>query len=369
MIAIPQNEENENEDQKFLDTIKNKENIDINQKKNNIRKFIYPIIILIILISSFYIKVNNNKSNLSIIINSFNENNNLNDLINKVLSYHIDNCELIISTNYLFNNKLSEDQIENIKKRNISSKIINYSENTNTVKIRLDSALKSSGDYIIYIDPEEKISLKILNTYKKDIKENNIDIIHFDYDFDHIEKNKIIYQPQIFESLFFYRDDFNFNHFHILGKIYKREIITKAALNLNKIYLNQSNKYFDEMLIVSLIFKEANTFIKLRQDNYCNRDKCQLNLFKKYNYDKKILKDAILFIRFLFEHTGKDKVQEKRMAVKVFKDLLIEKKVKMFYNNELIELIMDTIELYLNCELINDIDKKDILNYKKSIRK
>ena len=380
MIEIPQNDENEN--QKFLRVIKYNENPDMNPKKINIRKSIYLIIILIILIFSFYLKDSNSlntiekiseinntnsKKTLSIIINSFKNNNNLNSLINKVLSYNIDNSELIISTNYLSNTKLFEEQIGNFKKKNISLKYIKYGENTNTVKMRLDSALKSTGDYLIYIDPENP-SLNILNTYNNKIKEN-IDIIHYEYDFDFIENNKIIYQPQIFESLFFYHDSFNYNHFHIIGKIYKREMFTKAAKNLNKLYLEQSDKYFDEMMIVSLVFKEANTFIKYKSNSNCNKNKCQKDLIKNYDYNKKILKDAVLFVKFLFEYTGEDKVQEKRMAVKVFKDLLIVKNVRSFHNSELLKLVHDTFDLYLNCDIINDLDKEEILKYRKSIRK
>ena len=380
MIEIPQNDENEN--QKFLRVIKYNENPDMNPKKINIRKSIYLIIILIILIFSFYLKDSNSlntiekiseinntnsKKTLSIIINSFKNNNNLNSLINKVLSYNIDNSELIISTNYLSNTKLSEEQIGNFKKKNISLKYIKYGENTNTVKMRLDSALKSTGDYLIYIDPENP-SLNILNTYNNKIKEN-IDIIHYEYDFDNIENNKIIYQPQIFESLFFYHDSFNYNHFHLMGKIYKREMFTKAAKNLNKLYLEQSDKYFDEMMIVSLVFKEANTFIKYKSNSNCNRNKCQKDLIKNYHYNKKILKDVVLFVKFLFEYTGEDKVQEKRMAVKVFKDLLIAKNVRSFHNSELLKLVHDMFDLYLNCDIINDLDKEEILKYRKSIRK
>ena len=140
--------------------------------------------------------------------------------------------------------------------------------------------------------------------------------------------------------------------------------------NLDKLYLSQSDKYFDEMMIVTLAFKQANTFIKLKQDKSCDRNKCQSKIFYNYNYkDEKVLKDTILFLRFLLDYTGKDKVQEKRMAAKIFYDLLIYKKIKYFYNSELFKLINDTINLYLNCDLINDIDKSEIINYRKGIKK
>ena len=233
MIEIPQNDENENEEQKFLNLIKNEEEIDINPQKKNIIKSISLIIILIILICSFYIKNNNSlntiekiteinntnkiKTNLSIIINSFNKNNDLISLINQIFSNRIDNFELIISTNYEFNYNLSNEHEKEIKNKNISTKLIEYNENTNRVKMRLDSALKSTGDYLIFFDPEQNPSLNILNSYQNTVKDN-IDIIQYDFDLDHIENNKIIYQPQIFESLFF-NHDFNLrylNHYFLI---------------------------------------------------------------------------------------------------------------------------------------------------------
>ena len=383
MIPIPQNDENENEDEKLITPLKN--------GKGPIHKniFIFKcfgfIAILIILRISFSVdknnsfdpiekikennNVNNNKSNLSIIINSFNEKNDLISLINKILTKNIENSEIILTTNYFFNYSLLENQEKEFSQKNISSKFIEYNENTNIVKILLDSSSRSNGDYILFINPEELLSFNILNNYKK-ITKDNIDIIQYDLNYDRIEDNKVIYQPQIFESLFFSHDSIKFNHFHIYGKLYKKEILLNSIKNLDELYLSQSDKYFNEMLIVTLVFKQANTFIKLRQNQSCDRNKCQSKLFYNYDYrDKRVLKDTILFLRFLLEYTGKDKVQEKRMAAKIFYDLLIQKKIKSFYNSELLKLITDTINLYLNCDLINDIDKNEIMNYRKSIRK
>lgn len=368
MIPIPQNDENENEDEKLITPLKNGKGPIL---KN---KFIFKcfgfIAILIILRISFSVDKNNkNKSNLSIIINSFNEKNDLISLINKILTRNIENSEIILTTNYFYNYSLLENQEKEFSQKNISSKFIEYNENTNIVKILLDSASRSNGDYILFINPEELLSFNILNNYKK-ITKDNIDIIQYDLNYDRIEDNKVIYQPQIFESLFFSQDSINLNHFHIYGKLYKKEILLNSIKNLDELYLSQSDKYFNEMLIVTLVFKQANTFIKLRQNQSCDRNKCQSKLFYNYDYrDKRVLKDTILFLRFLLEYTGKDKVQEKRMAAKIFYDLLIQKKIKSFYNSELLKLITDTINLYLNCDLINDIDKNEIMNYRKSIKK
>ena len=122
-------------------------------------------------------------------------------------------------------------------------------------------------------------------------------------------------------------------------------------------------------MIIILVFQKANSFIKIKQTKSCNRDKCQKYQYRRYNTNKEILKDAILFIRFLFEYTGKDKVQEKRLAAKIFNEMFISRGVRTFYNDELLKLMDDTINLYVNSELINDLDKNPIKNYRGGIRK
>ena len=312
-------------------------------------------------------KIPNIKYDLSLIINSFNKNFDFISLIKSILSKNIDNSEVIFSTNYKIDNNLLKQQEEECKKRNISIKSIEYDEKINSLKMKIDSASKAIGSYIVFINPEEILSLDIFNNYKQYIKDN-IDIIQYDLDYDRIGNNIIIYQPQLYESLFFSRDSFDFNHFHVNGKLYKTQIFIDATKYLDKLYLEQSDKYYDDIMIICLVFQKANTFKKLRGTSSCNRNKCQRYQFKRYNYNKEILKDTVLFLKFLFEYTGVDKVQEKRMAAKIFNELLISRRVNSFYNDALLNLVKDTINLYLNSDLINDIDKNPIQNYRNNIK-
>ena len=308
---------------------------------------------------------------MSIIINSFNKNNDLVSLIKNILSKSIENSEIIVTTNYNFDNKQLKNQESEFKKRRIITKFIEYTEKANTLKVKIESASKAVGKYIVFINPEETLSLDIFNKYKNILRENNnIDIIQYDLDFDRIGNNQIVHQPQLYESLFFGgRDSFGLNHFHVNGKLYKNKIFIDATKNLDKIYLEQSDKYFDEMMIIILVFQNANTFIKYRQNSSCNRNRCQRYQIGRYNYNQENIKDVILFIRFLYECTGKGKVQEKRYAARIFNDIMISRGIRTFYNDDLLKLIHDTINLYLDSEIINEIDKNPIRNYKNNIRK
>ena len=295
------------------------------------------------------------------------KNNDLNSLIKNILSKNIENCEIIINTQSYFNNDFLNKE-KDLQKRNIKLRYVIYGEKTKHFKLKIDCALNTKGKYIVFIDPEQVLSLEIFDNYKNYIKDD-IDIIHYDLNYDRIGENYIVRQPQLYESLFFGgRDSFDFNHFHVNGKLYKKEIFASATNNLDKLYLEQSDKYFDEIMIIILVFQKANTFKKLKQRNSCNRDKCQKQQYSRYNYNQEVLKDVVLFVRFFFECTGKDKVQEKRYAARIFNELLISKRVRSFYNNDLLKLIQDTIDLYLNSDLINDMDKSPIERYKRDIK-
>ena len=108
--------------------------------------------------------------NLSVIINSFNSKNDLISLVKNIISKNIDKFEIIISTNYNFNSNSFHEQEKELKSKNISLKFIECNEKTNTLKIKIDSAIKSNGKYIIFINPEEVLSLDILIITKNILK-------------------------------------------------------------------------------------------------------------------------------------------------------------------------------------------------------
>ena len=350
---ISQNK-NEQENQKIKD-MQNEDNIDINKNINKNKQKPQEIIKSDVNTDIIYksdkstTNVENtdntdnneivkNELDLTIIINNFNKNNDINSIVKNIAETNIENCEIIITSNYIFDNKEIKSQEKELKNKKILIEFIEYNEKTNRLKMKLDSASKSNGKYIAFIDPEEMLSLDVFK--------------------------------DLYESLFFGgRDSFDFTHFHVIGKLYKKEIFLEGVKSLDKLYLDQSDKYFDEIMILILVFQKANSFIKIKQSKSCNRNRCQINQYRRYNMNPETLKDSILFIRFLFEYTGKDKVQEKRFAAKIFNDLFISRGIRTFYNDELLKLMEDTINLYLNSELINDMDKNPIKNYRNGIRK
>ena len=203
---------------------------------------------------------------LSIIINSFNKNNDLVSLIKNILSNkNVENSEIIITTSYNFDTNQIKNQESELRKRKMSVKVIEYNENSKSLKVKIESAQKAVGKYILFITPEEPLSFDIFNKYKNILKESgNIDIIQYDLDFDRVGNNQIVYQPQLYESLLFGgRDSFGFNHFHVNGKLYKNKVFIEATKNLDKIYYFQYFWYLKYSYQLNSNCKMNKTFLIL----------------------------------------------------------------------------------------------------------
>ena len=134
---------------------------------------------------------------------------------------------------------------------------------------------------------------------------------------------------------------------------------------------NNNNRFFDETMIILKLFKKAESFMKIRNrgiKSKCEQKLCIQSLINKKSYKKKELKDILIYIKFLIQYTDK-KVLEKRMAAKFFIETLVQKnKTIKNFNKELVELLDEIIDLYSNCDLINEYDINLIKEYRKKIK-
>jgi hypothetical protein len=64
--------------------------------------------------------------------------------------------EIIITKN--FESNYSSLAFDKFKKKNVKIKIIQYNENDTNLKIRIDSATRARGDYILFMNPEDYFS-------------------------------------------------------------------------------------------------------------------------------------------------------------------------------------------------------------------
>lgn len=310
------------------------------------------------------------KPKLSIIINVYDKKSNLTKLLKSIMDQSITYYEIIITKNF-FHIDYNQTDFEQFKRKDVKIRIIQYGENDSNVKIRIDSGSIAKGEYILFINPNEYFSKNNLNLlFQKAIK-NEIDITQYDSFYDDIEFNTIVTQPKLFDSMFFDHDIIRQTHFHLTGKFIKKECFLEAVKDIDNFYLENNNIYYEENMILFKLFKKANTFLKLKIKPYgnkkCNIKHCSFQLIVKESYTKDQIKDALIYLKFLYQYTDYN-VIEKRMSIKLFINILVSKSiVKNKYDHILIKLLDEVIELYLNCDLINEYDINLLKQYRRNI--
>lgn len=306
---------------------------------------------------------------LTIIINSFNKSDYMANLLRSLIDQSFSSYEIIITKS--FQSNLSELPFLKFRKKNAKIRFIQYKENDTNLKIRIDSASIATGDYILFLNSDDVFPSDILHDcYKTAIKEKT-DITQFNNFHDENLFNDIIYQPQLFDSMFFDNDRIIQKQFHLTGKIIKRDFFLKSMVGIDNFYLeNNNNKNFDESIILFILFKKAKTLIKVKPEgikHYCIKKSCSQKFINKKDYSKNEIKDILIYLKFLIEYTDKT-VLEKRMAAQFFINVLIKKRKTINnYNNNLIKLLDEVIKLYSNCSSINDYDIYLIKQYREKI--
>lgn len=111
---------------------------------------------------------------VSIIIPVYNVEKYIEQCINSIIRQNYNNIEIIII------NDGSTDNSKNIieKYKNIDERIIYIEQSNKGVSVARNEALKiSTGDYILFVDPDDYLSDKTIEKFVKEMNESNADII------------------------------------------------------------------------------------------------------------------------------------------------------------------------------------------------
>ena len=209
---------------------------------------------------------------------------------------------------------------------------------------------------------------EILNQIYEKASKDKLDILEYKPYHNNLEKNKIYYQPELFSSMYFGRDNFNkLVQFHLCGKLIQREFFLNIFKkeNISPFYFNQDLHNFDQSMLLLLLFRYAENYEIFEKDgtnNNCN--KCEK---VRHITNLKEGLDLLVYMRFLVEHTGNN-VPEKRMAADIFTNDFLNKRIN-FISKEDLNMVSETLDLYLNCDKIGEQEKERIHNYKNDISK
>ena len=314
-------------------------------------------------------KSNNANENIKISIiimnNDIEIENNFEKLFLSIESQSFPNKEIFIIKSYLENDSYW-DNLNNYKNK---ATIVKYGKNTGRLKQRYDIINMTKGEYILFIEGNDEFSSnEILNQIYEKASKDKLDILEYKPYHNNLEKNKIYYQPELFSSMYFGRDNFNkLVQFHLCGKLIQREFFLNIFKkeNISPFYFNQDLHNFDQSMLLLLLFRYAENYEIFEKDgtnNNCN--KCEK--FRHITNLKEGL-DLLVYMRFLVEHTGNN-VPEKRMAADIFTNDFLNKRIN-FISKEDLNMVSETLDLYLSCDKIGEQEKERIHNYKNDISK
>ena len=289
---------------------------------------------------------------ISLIIPLYNSEKTLIPLINSIQNQTLKELEIILI------NDNSSDKTESLltKLKKEDTRII-----TITNKIRrgvlfniINTGLQAKGEYIIFLYQDDFFTSNDVLEKLYDIAtkkfEEKIDTVNYRicislYNKDQIESlnyiptvnlnnvNKILKSPDIFLNYFQKKRDITESRF-IFDKMYKRELIQKAADLIGPQIWNQILSFGYEFLFAFAVMKQCNSFINIKDICYCHKIKDESTMWEidgdrlKYNDDSnKKIGDYMLVLERMLQLTENEK-DNGEFRENIFKELLEEKYLK-----------------------------------------
>ena len=289
---------------------------------------------------------------ISLIIPLYNSEKTLIPLINSIQNQTLKELEIILI------NDNSSDKTESLltKLKKEDTRII-----TITNKIRrgvlfniINTGLQAKGEYIIFLYQDDFFTSNDVLEKLYDIAtkkfEEKIDTVNYRicislYNKDQIESlnyistvnlnnvNKILKSPDIFLNYFQKKRDITESRF-IFDKMYKRELIQKAADLIGPQIWNQILSFGYEFLFAFAAMKQCNSFINIKDICYCHKIKDDSTMWEidgdrlKYNEDSnKNIGDYMLVLERMLQLTENEK-DNGEFRENILKELLEEKYLK-----------------------------------------
>ena len=150
---------------------------------------------------------------ISIIVVS---NKNIEELLNSIYEQTLKNIEIVILDDNKTNNN---DFYKKVKEKNIKGiTIIEYPNKVGNLRKRLDGINNSRSPFLLYMDSDDSFNTpNTLDIIYNQIIEDKADILEFS---SREQYNSIIYQPQLFNQMYFEQDTFyKKNNLCLAGKL------------------------------------------------------------------------------------------------------------------------------------------------------
>lgn len=268
--------------------------------------------------------------------------------------------------------------IEELQKEDERIILIKNKQRKGTLISRNLGVLKSKGEYLMFVDPDDMISKSILRYSYKLSKKYDYDLIRFNIYIGNYEFNlpevvnflgdEPIVKPNIHLYLFYGLGKLLQLDYYVTNKLIKKKLFIKALNSINKYYLNQFMVDCEDGMINFMLYKLSESLFFTRRIGYYYIKTNKSITFISGDF-KKRLKSNFLYFRFIFQSTKNNNI-EKSIANYIFHEV-------NYYHPDIVNILRNisedfnlykkTINLFLNNDFIQLKSKKILKNMNKAI--
>ena len=318
-------------------------------------------------------KVKNPK--ISIISAAYNRGKYILRFIRSIQNQFFNDIEIILIDD--FSNDNTIEIIEQCQKEDERIILIKHKQNKGTLISRNDGVLISTGEYLIFPDPDDILSNDIFDHCYTEAKNKDYDMIKFNLYtgnkrniLRNINNIKIqeIHQKNLSYYIFYGEGQLRQLDFSISNKFIKRDIYIKSLNYIDKYYLNQNMIVYEDGLINYMLYKYAKILYITKKVGYYYIQN-QQSITKNFLNDKeRTLKNCFLYLKYIFEYT-KNNQFEKNIAGCLYHNVQLEiSNINIFkYLTKDYKFYYDIINDYLKSEYISIVVKNQLINILKFI--
>ena len=312
-------------------------------------------------------------SKISLIITVYNQAHFIKYIYSSINQQDLKDIEI------LFVDDASSDKsskiIKNLMKKDKRIIYIKNKLNKNAFYSRNIGVLFSKGEYILIIDPDDLLLNNILIKSYEISDYFNLDILQYFSIRGSYEKNKIwlnnkyksgILNSRKVKEVFYYSVSRT-----LWDKLIKREIFIKGINYMKKEFQNEIYFVHSDDTIFWGIINSANSYGFLEQIGYfynLDNPSSIIHNYFNFNFLNIIFHSLFATMKYYYFQTENNKIEKNLVAYKFFN----AKVYKPYLNltNELTdgyEYIIDVLNIYINCTLFNETQKKKLIIFKNSI--
>ena len=314
------------------------------------------------------------KPKISIISAVYNRGQYILRFIRSIQNQFFNDIEIIFIDD--FSNDNTIDIIKNCQKEDERIILIKHKKNKGTLISRNNGAFKSTGEYLIFPDPDDILASDILNYSYTRAKNKNFDMIKFNLytgNKKHILRTikniklQEVYQGILSSFIFYGNGHLEQTDYCIINKFIKRDILIKSLNYVDKYYLNQNMIVYEDGLINFMLYKFSQSLYHTKKIGYYYIQN-QQSITKNFLKDKeRTIKNCFIYLKYIFEYT-KNNQYEKNMADCIYKNIIKEiSNINIFkYLTKDYKFYYNIIDNYLKNEFIslkNKIQLKNILKF------